>query len=494
MWDEDGGGELRATLPAPSANSSRTGTRWLTVAEGEEAEALPLPDQGTIRIGRDPRCEVVLRNPLASRQHAEIVADGARVTVRDLGSANGTRLGGARVEPGPAVPVPAGTALFVGTACLVVHELPAQGRGARRAFDAADAALRLEPAGAASVACVELRFAKRLSGEWVTRLVAHLLAERDLVVPDGAHGAWLLLPREDAGAARAAARAAARRLASWAFIFAREARLVEIGGARAWQADLERALSTAAAPDGAVVVRDEAMKRVFELVAKVAKGSISVLVLGETGAGKDVVASAIHARSPRAAAPLLRLDCATLSETLLESELFGHEAGSFTGAQKAKPGLLETASGGTVFLDEIGEMPLAVQAKLLHALESGEVMRLGGVVARSVDLRFVSATNRDLGDEVRSGRFRRDLYDRLSGVTVRVPPLRERRSEIEALARQFADHAAAQLGRPPFRFAPETVERLCAAPWPGNVRELRNAIERAALLAEDTVLDASLFD
>jgi DNA-binding NtrC family response regulator len=207
-------------------------------------------------------------------------------------------------------------------------------------------------------------------------------------------------------------------------------------------------------------------------------------LLGETGVGKEVLAEVVHRRSPRHGAPFLRLNCAALSETLLESELFGHEKGAFTGAAQAKPGLLETADGGTVFLDEIGELSAAMQVKLLRVLEDRKVTRVGALAARSIDVRFVAATNRDLEAEVQRGAFRQDLFFRLSGITLTIPPLRERRAEIEPLARLFAARSAAQLGRPAPGISRAALDALVRHSWPGNVRELRNVMERAVVLAE----------
>jgi DNA-binding NtrC family response regulator len=237
-----------------------------------------------------------------------------------------------------------------------------------------------------------------------------------------------------------------------------------------------------------VVVVDGSMQRLHELVELVARSSISVLVTGETGVGKDVISTAVHARSPRAAKPFVSINCAALPETLLESELFGYERGAFTGAQQAKPGLIESAHEGTFFLDEIGEMPLSTQAKLLRILENGEITRIGALKPRVVDVRFIAATNSDLTSAVEQGRFRRDLYFRLNGITIPVPPLRERTSEIAPLATHFFELAAKRAGRKPPRIAPEVFPALLAHKWPGNIRELRNVMERAlALCTEDIV-------
>jgi two-component system response regulator AtoC len=244
------------------------------------------------------------------------------------------------------------------------------------------------------------------------------------------------------------------------------------------------------------IVRDEAMKRLYAMVERVAEGPISVLLLGETGVGKEVLAETIHRKSLRSGGPFLRLNCGALTESLLESELFGHEKGSFTNAVRSKPGLFETAEKGTVFLDEIGELPLGIQVKLLRVLEHRQVMRVGGLSPRPIDVRFISATNRDLAGEVQRGTFRQDLYFRLNGIALSIPPLRERRDEIEPLARAFATSAAASIGRSPPVITLEAMATLFNHDWPGNVRELRNAIERAVVLCdgvirpEDFVLDA----
>jgi DNA-binding NtrC family response regulator len=239
-----------------------------------------------------------------------------------------------------------------------------------------------------------------------------------------------------------------------------------------------------------IVVADPAMARVHQLVAMVAKSTLSVILLGETGVGKEVLATLVHRSSSRATKPFLKVNCAALVETLLEAELFGYERGAFTGAQQAKAGLLETSDGGTLFLDEIGEMPLPTQAKLLRVLESGEVTRVGGVKPRKLDVRFVSATNRDLRELSASGQFRKDLFFRLDGASIRIPPLRERRGEITRLATTFLEEACRDNGRVPMRFAPEAGAALLAHPWPGNVRELRNVVARAAILTEGDVIGA----
>ena len=237
------------------------------------------------------------------------------------------------------------------------------------------------------------------------------------------------------------------------------------------------------------MLKSDAMRQLYRLAERAAAGPtagglITVLVLGETGTGKEVLASWIHRRSPRAKGPFVCINCAALTETLLESELFGHEKGAFTGAGPAKPGLLETAAGGTVFLDEIGEMNAALQTKLLRALESREIMRVGGRATRSIDVRFIAATNRELEADVASKRFRQDLYFRLNGITLTIPPLREHVEDISPLARRFIAQASRVAARRPPRLSAEALELLQAYSWPGNIRELRNVMERALVLCD----------
>ena len=238
-----------------------------------------------------------------------------------------------------------------------------------------------------------------------------------------------------------------------------------------------------------LVVDDPTVHGVNTLVGEIARTGINVLIQGETGVGKEVLAATIHALSGRTG-PLSSVNCAALSESLLETELFGHEKGAFTGAVGLKQGLLEASTGGTMFLDEIGELPLSLQAKLLRAVESREIRRIGSTKSIPIDVRFVAATNRDLIAEVAEGRFRQDLYFRLDGVGLRIPPLRERRHAIGPLALQFVEEAAKRLGRPDVRATPELLVALGRHDWPGNVRELKAVIDRATLLARNNQLGA----
>jgi DNA-binding NtrC family response regulator len=233
------------------------------------------------------------------------------------------------------------------------------------------------------------------------------------------------------------------------------------------------------------------MQDIFKTVAQVAASRASVLITGESGTGKELIAAAIHQRSPRAKGPFVKLHCAALAETLLESELFGHERGSFTGAVGRREGRFQQAAGGTLFLDEIGEISPSVQVKLLRFLQEHEFERVGGNETVRVDVRVIAATNRDLKAEVAKGRFREDLYYRLNVITLQMPALRERSSDIPALASHFLRKYAADNGKTLEGFTDEALERLCAYGWPGNVRELENAVERAVVLSTGARISAA---
>jgi len=348
--------------------------------------AKELPDNGRVTVGRSRACDIMIDHPSVSREHA-VFHGGRPIEIEDLGSTNGTSVGGVRIPKGARVAIERGQVVAIGAAVLVVH-------------------------GAA-----------------------------EAIVPPA--------PR------RPAPPAANRQ-----------------------------------APEGPpIIVADDAMRELHRIVDLVAKGDLSVVLLGETGTGKDILADALHRRSPRATAAYVRLNCAALPENLLESELFGYERGAFTGAVTAKPGLLEIADGGTLFLDEFAELPLTVQAKLLRVLENREITRVGGLRSRHVDVRFISATNRDLAAQVRQGAFRQDLYFRLNGITLTIPPLRARRAEIAPLAREFIREACRRVGRSELPMTAQALAFLEGQGWPGNIRELKNSIDRAVTLCTGDIID-----
>jgi len=234
---------------------------------------------------------------------------------------------------------------------------------------------------------------------------------------------------------------------------------------------------------GPLVGKSPSMLRLYQLLEQVGPSNASVLITGESGTGKEVVARTLHQMSPRKNGPFVALNCSAIPETLLESELFGHEKGAFTGASAARQGCFELASGGTIFLDEIGEMPANLQKKLLRVLEERRVRRLGGRVEIDVDVRIVSATNAAIEELLRTGSFREDLYYRLNVFTIELPPLRERLGDVPLLAHQFLKEFATDNDKPIHGFTDEALELLNEHDWPGNVRELRNAIERAVVVA-----------
>jgi DNA-binding NtrC family response regulator len=478
----------------------------LLVLGGDLLTTVPLPDTGSLTIGRADAAEVRLTDPLASRLHARLhVGAGGTFEIEDLGSINRTRIRELLLEPGQRVGVVPGETITIGSTLLIIQESRALARP-RRVWPHAYFEARLEEEVARSqdsrapFAALRLHVDQDPGPVAFAEGVAGGLRLPDMLAVYGPHEYEILLPLTTPELAGAIARDLVERLRARG-IAARAATACFPRDGRTPEALLELACERVRggppAPDGkpdgprAVVVQDAGMRRLYELVERAAVGTINILIVGETGVGKEIVAEAVHRLSPRVKAPFLCINCAAFSESLLESELFGHERGAFTGASEAKPGLLETAPGGTVFLDEIGEMPQPLQAKLLRVIETRQVTRVGSVKPRPIDVRFVSATNRNLEQEVAQGRFRRDLFFRLNGITLQVPPLRERRAEILPLARLFLDGMARQLGRAePPALAPDAAALLESYAWPGNVRELKNVIERASLLCLDAEVTA----
>jgi two-component system nitrogen regulation response regulator GlnG len=256
---------------------------------------------------------------------------------------------------------------------------------------------------------------------------------------------------------------------------------------------LRREVGRRTVPGDRLVGRSPTLLEVFKTIGRVAPSDVPVLVTGESGTGKELVARAIHQASARSAGPFVAVNAAAIPRELLESELFGHERGAFTGAVESRPGRFREARGGTLFLDEIGDMPLELQAKLLRVLQSGEVTSVGGRRPEHVDVRIVAATHRELDAAVREGRFREDLLYRLRVVPIHIPPLRERPEDVAALAQHFVARYAEELATGPRVLSPDAQERLLAHPWPGNVRELENAIKRALVLGTGEVLTPDAF-
>lgn len=467
----------------------------LVVITADGASSIPLVENSRLTIGRAAENTIVLDDPLISRTHAAIHV-GQTIEVEDLASANGTRFLGRELMPNQRQRLEVGQVVDLGSSMVVVQRTTSVHTPARKLVSHGHLEIRLEEECARSSAGTRSPFSLvRLHVENISRraleaiLTDHLRAQ-DIVASYGPRDLELLI----LDSLRSRTERVARELST---SLEKSGATVELaiasypGDGTSADALISSANAALRKESGAelFIVEDAAMQDLHRVIERVAQGTISVLFLGETGVGKEVVASALHRASPRKSAPFLRLNCAALSETLVDSELFGHEKGAFTGADRAKVGLLEAATGGTVFLDEVGELPLPTQAKLLRALEQREVLRVGALTARKIDVRFVSATNRDLEQEIAKGKFRRDLYYRLNGVTLRVPPLRERKREIEPLARAFVERVSAEMGRPAPSLTTPALDLLRSYSWPGNIRELKNAVERAVLLAEDDQLE-----
>ena len=379
------------------ATSGATPGAYLLVLGPGEARTVPVPQDGLLVLGRDPKVLVRLEDEKVSRRHAQVRAARGEVTVEDLGSTNGTYVNGERLT-GPRV-LAHGDEIRIGGTVLTL-----------------------------------LRPSRPIGGP---RPAVALGALRACLGEHDSHG------RATPGA-------------------------------------------EPSVPDAEdIELHDPTMRKIYRLADMAARSTSSVLILGETGVGKEEVAKYVHRRSPRRGGPLIVVNCAALPEPLVESMLFGHEKGAFTGATERHAGYIEAAAGGTLFLDEIGELPLASQSKLLRFLDRRTVCRVGSTVEIPVDVRVVTASKRDLAREVKHGGFREDLFYRIAVVTIYVPPLRDRPMDVLPLALRFARQAAMAIGREPPEFKDEVLERMMEYPWPGNVRELRNAVESAVVLAGD---------
>ena len=264
------------------------------------------------------------------------------------------------------------------------------------------------------------------------------------------------------------------------------------GESKAAKGASDKPAVTATSSDIGIIGSCAPMQDLFSKIRKVAPTDSNVLIQGESGTGKELVARALHNLSHRAKAPMISVNCAAIPETLIESELFGHEKGAFTGANAGRAGLVEAADGGTLFLDEIGELPLEAQARLLRVLQEGEIRRVGSVQSQKVDVRLIAATHRDLKSLAKAGQFREDLYYRLHVIALRLPALRERGSDVNAIASTFLTRQSVRNGRDDLRFSPEAEQAIRHYSWPGNVRELENAVERAVILSEGPEISAEL--
>lgn len=474
--------------------------------------SVPLPAVGTVEIGRSSKCAVRLDDPLASREHARfhVHTAGAALHVEDLHSANGTRVRDRLIDPGALIEFAPGEAIIIGSTVVMVQQnRPAV--GLRRLWSHAYFESRLEDECArtattsAEFALVRVAVPAAIPWTTVVPVLVKVLPAPHLFAAYGPRDYEILfidLPPEDVislvgrlMSELGAMGIEARQGTAW---HPRDGRTADALLAQANA--LVKHPGQARAPDngdGADAEPDAAfsnaagMERIRELAKRAAASTINVLILGETGVGKDVLARTIHRLSGRKGA-FVALNCAGLSPALIESELFGHERGAFSGAVGAKIGLLEAGQGGTVFLDEIGEMPLPLQSRLLRAIDNHEVVPVGGIKPRSIDVRFLAATNRDLEAEVQRGTFRQDLFFRLNTLILAIPALRERTDEISPLAATFIEQACRESGRQPIPvITPAALRHMLAYGWPGNIRELKNVLERALVLSDDPQITPS---
>jgi len=494
----------------PWASTSRTEPgSYLLCIEGERAVTVPLPVSGELSIGRSIECGVRISDELVSRAHARlfVVPDGIRL--EDCGSRHGTLLNGQKLTA-PRL-LASGDVIGVGAAVLIVHRTTRASSG-RAMLDAPSLLRRCEEELERS-----LRYRRELSlvvvrseRPFVRPRVASVLTERlrliDIAAFFGEQELAVLLPEnrvdEAADLARALVELWPDATAGVAtspadgvdvdtlFSCARMAAMSAAAGKVACAADAVHVVEL----DGReVVLADPAMVGIYELIKRLARSTLPILILGETGVGKELAAAAVHRFSPRAQGPFVSINCASIPEQLAESELFGYERGAFTGAATAKPGQLELAHRGTVFLDEVGELPLAVQAKLLRVIETQEVQRIGDLKPRAVELRIVAATNRDLSAEIAAGRFRQDLFFRLAAAQVVIPPLRDRPRDLAVLVQSLFAAACARLSRPPLSLTIAATQALFLHRWPGNVRELKNTLDYAAAAAPEGTVEIDLW-
>jgi DNA-binding NtrC family response regulator len=481
----------------------------LVIYHDAGTEVVPLVMHAAITVGRTAAADIIVPEDSLSRRHARFSWTEDGVWVEDLGSTNGTFVAGRKITRAL---IAAGDEVTLGSVIASLHAIDpssaAQPIVTEDAFEAwlSEAIARAKSEGWSLCLLMVRELGQRQGhlGRWLPRLRAQLRGNEHL----GIYGpGWLVIGSEDTDydAAERLARAIVASPADAGPALGCAVAIAPHAGASHDELiGIVRVLSDRAtakepvqsarehegdAAAGFPVVASNAMRTLYETVRRVASSHVPVLIYGETGAGKELVARALHASSTRADRPLITINCASVPPTLAESVLFGHERGAFTSADRRNLGAFEQARSGTVFLDEIGELPPNAQAALLRAIENKRIMRVGSSQEIAVDVRIIAATNRELERQCELGAFRKDLLFRLNTVTLRVPPLRERVEEIEPLAQHFLEAARRASGARPMALSAEALRKLQQHLWPGNVRELRNAIERAVILAAGPAIE-----
>lgn len=485
---------LPSTVHDPDETDVRGTTGFqLMVLGAREFQLHTLPSEGVLSIGRDETCIVRLNDARCSRQHAKLYVDQNRFAIEDLQSANGTRVRDRRIAPSERTPLSLGEAVTIGAIVLLLQSAPPP--LPERLVDHEEFERRLDSECqraqtgrlALSVARLKIVPAKRMAP--TPEQQAERLATR---LPPGSLIALYADREYELLFSGLSQEHVQTHLTELVEVLARDGFHCTAGAAHFPQnGQTPDALRSAALP--APPARPDkasppgldhpTIQELYALADKAAATQANVLILGETGTGKTFLAKRMHAKSPRARARFLAINCAALPEQLIEAELFGYERGAFTGATAAKPGLLEAANDGTVFLDEVGELPLALQAKLLDVIETKRVRRVGGVTSKAINVRFIAATNRNLQSAVSEGKFREDLFYRLDVMELVVPPLRSHASSILPLAEHFVQSVCAENGRTTLPLISAAAAQVLARySWPGNIRQLGNIIERTVLL------------
>jgi len=457
---------------------------YLIVQSGDQRRLVDVHDGAELVAGRDEDCDLAIDEPKISRRHFAVRRNGSIVVLEDLDSTNGTKLNGVTLR-GAQRRIVSGDVIGIGRTHITVAASAGSGVAAKVTSRLDLELPRLRESGERAT-LLRIDLPAEAKGPRLDELVK--LLHRMAVVEARDEGEYAALIEEPDDERLEEMESELRKLAE----------RVEVGRATfpddgddiatLWRvAGRSQSDDEPEVPKG-VCVADPAMVKVFRVARRVAKTDTTVLILGETGVGKEVLAEQLHRYSSRAAKPYVKLNCASLPETLLSSELFGHERGSFTGADRRKIGYFEAADGGTLLLDEIGELSLSMQVKLLRVLESHTVLRIGATEEVPIDVRVICATHRDLQKEVAEGRFREDLYYRVSAFTLSVPALRERPTEVGLLAELFMRQHADRMGITPPKLGDEAMAALTSHGWPGNVRELRNAIEHAFVMCDGDVI------